>query len=364
MSKFKYVALDNSKDHEITGVPLATAKLKRAFVWGLLILGQPAWGLRAENGSATDLFTQVVERQRSNESAIASVLIKGAYKAVEYGRTGQVTYVWQYDFFSFSRSNDLMRVLRRGHEEVMPHDAKDSRDFVQFKVDEIQFYSPKSTVEVDLGGPIAQRRRAERPQPYPLSFGYGLIYRDDIDGIESLASAWEGVSREGLLTVRHAPDDPRLLLAEVRRGQMRVRCWIDPDRGNIIVRRKADQLVPGSRDKWLVLEEYEIAPKQFGSSWFFEKAWGKRYLRYYEPEGSAIPRGTYLREEQTLAVSNFVAGATFKPEEFEFSTNSFPHLMVLQDTMRDKTIDLTTGQVIPTNAHTWVLHPERLPPKP
>jgi len=295
-------------------------------------------------------MNEVIEHQCSNESIIQSILVEGMYKAVDYDQTGKITYVRKYNYFSFSRSNDLMRVRRRGYENNVLQGPEEMSEYKDL------FYSPAPTVEVNHRQ-TALISLAERPQPYPLDFGYGLDYRDDLNKLVPRSSGWESSNKEGILTVRQDPANPSLILLEAHRNEVRCLTWIDPARGNLIVRRKIYEVLPDSLNQELVWDESEIIPKQFGKTWFFEKAWRETYQPYYETNGVPVLGKNYLQKEEIFTVTNFVAGASFKPDEFEFSTNNFPGLMVLQDKVGGKTIDLTTGGIIPTNAKTWQLHP-------
>jgi len=332
------------------------SKMKWFLICGLLILGQPGQCVWAGDNPPSNLVNNVIERQCSNESSVQSVLIEGSYVSAIYNPKGQAENIWYYGYFSFARSNDLMRVLRLGYEDTAPQKS-DHTGRVTENVE--LFYSPSCSVYIGLSQQIAHKSAAEKPQPYPLDLGYGIYCRGDNGILDTLSPNWERVNKEGLLTVRKDPDNPSLLLAELRRDQVRVRSWIDPAHGNLIVRRKTDQVLTGPENRELVWDEYEIVPKKFGKSWFFERAWHKEYRQNSDAKEFTIPSETYLYNQESFTVTNFVAGADFKLGELEFSTNNFPRLVILEDKIFGKTIDLTTGQVIPTNATTWELHPKK-----
>jgi hypothetical protein len=292
----------------------------------------------AENISARE----IIEHISANEANLSSVAIEGKYVNADIDANGQVVYIRRFPTYRFSRSGTLMKVERQG-EHIIRDES--SNELVTLELNEVVFYSPESSVTVDLDQMIADKDKPESPFPFPLEFGYGLNYLAEGGQIRSQAGVLNELASAGLLSCRNDDNAPPLVILETTRGRVSFRDWIDPTRGYLLVRSEAREQLPEPWATTFLLERDEVVPMQFGSNWYIASA---RRETHTVVSRDANSRSVLARrKEEELTVTNFRAGVAFEPGELEFSTNKFPGLRMLIDRLARERIDMETGQHFP-----------------
>ncbi|MGO9246554.1 MAG: hypothetical protein ACLPT4_15115 [Verrucomicrobiia bacterium] len=293
-------------------------------------------------------IAEVMAHLETNEASIASVTIEGTYEKTEYGTDGDVVDVKRDNFYRFSRQDHLVKAEVRG-EELVP--SKQSHKPISGLVDKVVFFSPQSTVSVDLRQQFAHERPVERPFPFPLYWGYGLSYSNGLHEFRILSDALEGARKQKLLLWGRDPKNPGLVLLEATWDNVTFRYWVDPQHGYLIVRYEVHEsipvpwVLPGGYDRNFLGEKWEIVPKKFGANWFYESAHMEQFHRV--PASLTSMKLRVSRSVEALTVSDFHRGVSFRPGELEFSTNQFPSLRFVVDYAGKKVLNLKTGERTP-----------------
>ena len=154
---------------------------------------QKVWGRDETNAIS---IAEVMAHLETNEAGIASVTIEGTYEKTEYGADGDVVDIKRDNFYRFSRQDHLVKEEVRG-EELVP--SKRSHKLISVPADKVIFFSPQSTVSVDLRQQLAHERPVEQPFPFPLHWGYGLSYSNGLHEFRILSNTLEGARKQKLL---------------------------------------------------------------------------------------------------------------------------------------------------------------------
>jgi hypothetical protein len=291
----------------------------------------------------------IIDRIRSNEFVVSSVLIEGTYERFDYNADGELVYYTTNTTYRFSRSNDLIKVEYEAHcrARIAQHG-----ELVPLDLHNISFYTADSTVDVNLKNRTATIRYVDHPHPFPLSFGYGLDYQviyfaesPNKAEIRTTSASLEDNLRGGFLRARKDPVNPELILLEAVGPTAKARWRIDPQRGYLIVSREGYAIMPVLPTGELLVDKTEVTPKQYDSHWYIERA-RQEYC-------TAVANDSSLKELcpewriEIFTATKFVPQASLKPGELQFSTNHFPNLSFLADSVKNQILDLVTGKRMP-----------------
>ncbi len=279
----------------------------------------------------------IIDMVRSNEAGVLHCVVEGAYERQEFSPAGVKMGSVTYSPIRFSRSGDLIKVERAARSEVVQ-----GMDSEMAEYHETLFYSPDSTTYVYANDTLARREPPEEPFPFPLGYGYGLRYRPEKKArITSVTPAWERHAHSGALTARVDPDNPDLILLDTFLEPTRIRQWIDPKRGGLIVKSIGETILPKPWNRTLPLEEISVVPKQYGNVWYVESATRKMYREHGDNPASMK---TYLMSVETWTVTHFEFRARIEEGNLSFDLKKFPNLKLVFDRLKQEKLDLKTGK--------------------
>jgi hypothetical protein len=313
-----------------------------AVFWLLLFLySGPATSV-GQDVSSDGLIQDVIEHMRANETNVMSVVIQGMYEATSYSPGGRITNVKKLRLYRFSRSGLFVKVERSG-EELIPE--KDSDKLHPLDLNEVIFYSPQSTVYVDLNQMVAHRRPVERPYPFPLDWAYGLRYLPDGQQIRRFSHVLESLLGQKLLSWSRDATNPNQIVLEVIRDRIKFRYWVDTEHGYLLVRMEGWESFPRPFNQELLVEKIEVTPKAYNGQWFIGSATRQESQVVF---ANPITLKLHLeRTEEVLTISSFRAGIDFPEGELVFSQDRLAHLKALFDGIARETLELRTGNRIP-----------------
>jgi hypothetical protein len=319
-------------------------KAATALVHAAFLLGFATQGACSDASAGEVSIDRVIQRLGANESNALLVVIEGQYELARTDASGKPVFGRADRFFRFSRSNEVMKVERRGQYSA--------DGVVRAEFDEIIFHSPDSTVAVSLPGATkAEKGPPERPSPFPLFYGFGLDYfcpsgcqRPEV---RLPSVGWAQAKQEGLAICRKDPQNPKLIILEEsgKDGRIMARHWIDSERGYLLVRMEVDLLVRGDSRQAIPFYRMEATPKRFDGRWFIASASSeRRMMSTLDPDEQGFFMGTE-REQIEITACRFAVD--FKPGELEFSVSNFPNLTDIFDRTRSERLNLRTGERTP-----------------
>lgn len=321
-------------------------RMSPSVVIGLIFVGMPiGWptkSLANKDAQTSITLNEIIEGLRANEAKTSLVVIEGSYALARTDASGRPVFGRTDRFFRFSRSNEVIKVERRGEYSA--------DGVVRAEFDEVIFHSPDSTINIFLPGATKAEKWSpetpspyERPSPFPLLFGFGLDYASR--SIPQLSSGLERAQRKGVLIARTDPQTPKLILLESTNSTGVIRYWIDPQSGYLVVRRQIELIVRKQGAERILFEKMEAVPKQFDGHWFVASGYcERRIMSTLDPAEEGFLMGT---EREEINVRTFKPRVWFKAGELEFSISNFPNLTDIFDHTRNERLNVRTGERTP-----------------